>query len=133
MKNTFILFVMRSRFCRPTCAKQSFIFQCLSTVLKVITEVDSSSHEWLSNWGMVFMYKHAWWLVWWRSVHVSLFSSSCKIEKKQNKLSVCIGFLLVSNTNRLDAVPSRMGHIHVWYLFRLTLGWDWMCVDIRNR
>lgn len=33
--------------------------------------------------------------------------------KKQNKLSVCIGFLLVSNTNRLDAVPSRMGHIHV--------------------
>lgn len=41
------------------------------------------------------------------------FLLHAQFKKKQYKLSVCIGFLLVSNTNRLDAVPSRMGHIHV--------------------
>lgn len=33
--------------------------------------------------------------------------------KETNKVSVCVGFILVSNTNRLDAVPSSTGHIQV--------------------
>lgn len=55
----------------------------------------SSSHEWLSNWEMVFMYKHAWWC-WFGEGQSMYLSFLLHAQFKTKHKTVCLCWILFS-------------------------------------